>query len=176
MTAKVLTLLTRIKSLGAALVVLGCALCLAACQPALLRPEVPLKLQVPEDQQLLMRATVKGIQPYACQSQAANKFRWVALEPSAELYESSERLVATQHGLQWRTPEGATLVGQLHESIPPESNHMAASLLFRISAPYPQGSLSNVRYIQQLNATAPVLPVAVCDDAHVGAVLRHCVA
>jgi len=160
------------RSLGAMLMVLGCAFCLAACQHALLRPEVPLKLQVPDDQQLLMRATVKGIQPYVCQSQPANAFRWVALEPAAELYEPSGHLVATERGLQWRTPEGATLVGEVLESIPPESDRKAPSLLLRISAPYSQGALSNVQYIQRLNATAPAFPVAICDAAHVGVVLN----
>src|SRR3981189_3282101 len=78
------------------------------------RPEVPENLQAPAGEEVILAAHATGVQIYACQAGADQKFAWVLKAPEAELTDSTgKKIVHHFAGPTWKHVDGSEVAGKV---------------------------------------------------------------
>ena len=134
------------------------------------RPEVPENLKTPAGEEVILAAHATGVQIYACQPGADQKFAWVLKAPEAELTDSAgKKIVHHFAGPTWKHMDGSELTGKViakHDAPKPDA---IPWLLLAAASHTGEGILSRVTSIQRIHTEGGLPPaVNTCDAAASG--------
>jgi hypothetical protein len=150
---------------------LGCLVTiLTACSPAAtVKPDaapVPANLAVPPGNVLLLKASARGVQIYACKPEG-----WVLKAPEADLFdENGAKIGHHSGGPTWELNDGSAVVGEVKEKAPAEGT--IPWLLLTKKSTRGEGTFSRVTFIQRLDTQGGKAPADGCDTGRQGAELR----
>lgn len=123
----------------------------------------PDPLQVPEGQELLLRARAQGVQIYECRATAEDPaaYAWGFKEPAATL----SRGIVHYRGPNWQSiRDGSRVAGRVLTSLPDEDPAAnIPDLLLEATANSGSGVLGDVEFIQRLGSQGGVGPSGPCD-------------
>lgn len=134
-------------------------------------PNIPVSLQVPDGNVLLLKAKGKGVQIYTCQADAndSTKFVWSSAVPKADLFDDANNKVGTHYaGPTWENIDGSKVVGTRIANVasPDGASKSIDWLLLQAKSNEGTGIFSKVTYIQRLNTAGGVQPSAdSCDSS-----------
>ncbi len=157
---------------AAAAVALGVVLAapqLATAAPA--PPDVPQDVAVPAGNVLSGVGKAQGFQIYACQAQGTG-FAWGLQQPMAVLLQGGHKPFALHYGgPTWTAMDGSSVVAARAGSAPAPHGDTIPWLLLKATSTSGRagGTLSSTTFIQRVNTTGGMAPVAGCDADHVGA-------
>ena len=135
-------------------------------------PQVPENLRAPSTEVVLLRATGKGKQIYACQAKADNssQFDWVLARPQADLLNAEgEKIGKHYEGPTWEATDGSKVTGQVEQRASAPQPDAVPWLLLKAKASQGAGALGRVTYIQRVNTVGGAAPKVGCDPVHAGA-------
>jgi hypothetical protein len=141
----------------------------AACATAA-ASTVPKNLEVPSNQQLVLRLAARGTQNYTCQ-QKAEAFEWSFAGPEADLFDERGEL-AGRHGSgpSWQLNDGSKVVGAVKEKAQVQGS--IPWLLLEVKSREGQGTLSGVASVQRLDTAGGAPPASGCDAGHAGETVK----
>jgi hypothetical protein len=124
---------------------------------------VPDKLQPPEGQQLVLRASASGVQIYECRTDAAGASTWAFKEPAAQL----RRNIIHYRGPNWQsTHDGSRVMGRVVTSVPNEDpDENIPDLLLEAVDNSGDGVLGSIDFVQRLRSTGGVGPTGSCNPS-----------
>jgi hypothetical protein len=122
----------------------------------------------PPTQHILLAATGKGVQIYACQ-QVSGTPRWVFQAPEATLFDAAGNKIGT-HGAGpiWRSQDGSTVKAQVLTSSPSPEPGAIPWLLLKATLADGSGIMTRVEQIQRSETHGGIAPAAGCDAQHLG--------
>lgn len=143
---------------------------LAAAQIA--APAVPENLKPPGAESILLKATGKGKQIYACQAVPGQhgKFVWVLKRPEADLLDAQGKEIGRHfEGPTWEARDGSKVTGEVLERAPSPHAGAVPWLLLKARSVEGTGLFGHVTYIQRVATVGGAAPPEGCDSAHSGA-------
>ncbi|BAY23759.1 hypothetical protein NIES2100_35510 [Calothrix sp. NIES-2100] len=131
--------------------------------------EVPKDLQVPQGQNLLLKAAAKGSQIYVCKAKSdnPNAFEWTLKGPDAVLLNEQGQQIGKHYaGPTWELNDGSKVVAQVKAQVKALQPRTIPWLLLSERSHEGNGILSSVNWIQRLNTIGGKAPASGCDRAH----------
>ena len=149
----------------------------AASAPHPPAPEVatPEAIAVPSGRQVLLKASAKGVQIYACRPResAPSVFEWTLKAPEADLFDDKGQKIGKHYGgPTWESADGSKVVGKLRSKVDAPDATAIPWLLLDAKSTEGTGVLSNVKNIQRVGTAGGTAPANGCDAAHAGAETR----
>jgi len=130
------------------------------------RPEVPDSLKAPASEQVILAAHATGVQIYACQPGADQKFTWVLKAPEAELTDASEKKIAHHFaGPTWKHTDGSEVKGKVIAKQDAPKPDAIPWLLLVAASHTGDGIFSRVTSIQRIHTEGGLPPSANTCDA-----------
>lgn len=125
---------------------------------------LPENLQVPTEQQLLLKAAARGSQIYVCEQLVDKKsqFEWTLEAPDAKLFNSQGQVLGNHYeGPTWEANDGSKVTADIKatENAP---NASIPWFLLQVESSQGDGRLANVEWIQRLHTTGGI-PQQNCD-------------
>ncbi len=134
------------------------------------RPDVPQKLAAAATEEVVLQARASGVQIYACQAGADQKFSWVLKAPEAELFDSDGKSIGRHFaGPTWKHTDGSEVTGKAVAREDAPEPDAIPWLLVTVTGHSGTGVLSRVTTIQRIHTKGGQAPAAGCDDGHRGA-------
>jgi hypothetical protein len=149
---------------------IGCSTSSQSVREHVSPPPVPLILQVPGGQTVLLKAHAKGVQIYQCVATAADpgKFDWSFKAPEADLTNEGGKKIAKHYaGPTWEANDGSKVVGAVQQKTDAPRPGAVPWLLLKAKTNEGIGTFAKVTYIQRVDTEGGVAPAAGCDKAHV---------
>jgi len=164
----------RILKLTAATVVgpilLGCVLMLPLAMANAQKvppPEVPIAIQAPPGEEVVLLARASGSQIYTCQAGADGKFAWTLKAPEAELKDRNGKVIGSHSaGPTWKLNDGSEVMGKASAHVDSPDSDSIAWLLVNAVGHAGKGLLTSVTTIQRVNTHGGKAPAVVCDESH----------
>src|SRR5882762_3671790 len=146
------------------------ALLLAAQVQGPARPEVPENLQAPAGEEVILAAHATGVQIYACQAGADQKFAWVLKAPEAELTDSTgKKIVHHFAGPTWKHADGSEVKGKVIAKQDAPKPEAIPWLLLAAASHTGEGILGRATSIQRIHTEGGMPPSAsTCEAAASG--------
>jgi hypothetical protein len=120
----------------------------------------------PKGAQLVLEATGKGVQIYACQ-QTNDGYRWKFVAPMATLLDPAGQEIGRHFaGPTWEARDGSTIVATVLAQATAPDQHSIAWLLLKVTSQHGSGVLSNVAFVRRIETEGGVTPTQGCDAAH----------
>ncbi len=120
----------------------------------------------PDGAQLVLEATGKGVQIYACQ-QTNDGYRWKFVAPMATLFDPAGQEIGRHSaGPAWAARDGSTIVGAVLAQTTSPDPHSIAWLLLKVTSQHGSGILSNVAFVRRIETKGGMAPTQGCDAAH----------
>jgi len=142
---------------------------IAAAGP--LKPVVPTALQVPVGNKVLLVGHAVGVQIYVC-STTAGANHWDFVEPQADLYTSSGKLLAKHFaGPTWQANDGSAVVGRVVARVTVDTTAIPWLLLAAASTAVGTDGdrLVDTTYIQRIATSGGLAPAAAdCNASRAG--------
>jgi hypothetical protein len=118
-------------------------------------PQIPKKLQVPSNQQLLFKSAARGSQIYTCQQMPADRsqFEWKLKAPAAQLFDDAGKVIGKHYaGPTWEANDGSKIaaVAISKDKSPTDS---IPWLLLQVKSVEGNGKFTNIKWVQRLNTT-----------------------
>jgi hypothetical protein len=118
-------------------------------------PQIPKKLQVPTDRQLVFKSAARGSQIYICQQMSADRsqFEWKLKAPAAQLFDDAGKVVGKHYaGPTWEANDGSKIAAVVtaKEQAP---NASIPWLLLQVKSAEGNGKFTNIKWVQRLNTT-----------------------
>lgn len=133
-------------------------------------PKVPVAIQAPSNEGVVLVAHASGSQIYTCQSGADGKFSWILKAPDAELKDGKGTIIGSHFaGPGWKLKDGSEVTGKASAHVDSEDSNSVAWLLVKAVGHTGDGLLSSVTSVQRINTHGGKPPAAGCDNAHSGA-------
>ncbi len=148
-------------------IILGAGLAVAQMAP----PQVPDNLKPPATEAILLMASGKGKQIYACQAnpQDNTKFEWVLERPQADLFNSEGKRIGRHYeGPTWEASDGSKVTGEIQQRAQAPRAGAVPWLLLKAKTAQGPGAFGRVTYIQRANTMGGAAPADGCDRAHAG--------
>ena len=149
----------------------------AGCVPSesLTPPTVPAAIEVPASAKLLHHFRAEGTQNYTCTSSggASPTYAWSAAVPDASLYDScNHKVIQHSAGPTWAWLADTSAIKGTKVASSDVANAVPQLLLAAMSTGG-AGELSNVKFVQRLDTTGGVAPLAAdCSAANVDMVKK----
>jgi FtsP/CotA-like multicopper oxidase with cupredoxin domain len=137
-------------------------------------PAVPLLLQVPPGQTLVLAAQARGVQVYRCAAAAdGTPAAWLLVGPDAILYDDDGQVIGKHFaGPTWEAKDGSRVVGTVAAKVDSPDAASVPWLLLDATSTGGPGVLARATHVQRL-ATAGGKPSAVdCNASTIGAQVR----
>ncbi len=134
-------------------------------------PQVPENLRAPDAQAVLLKATGKGKQIYACQASpdSSAKFEWVLERPQADLLDQQGKKIGKHYeGPTWEAIGGSKVIGEVQQRAKAPRAGAIPWLLLKAKATQGTGTFAAVSYIQRVNTKGGTAPADGCDRSHTG--------
>jgi hypothetical protein len=131
-------------------------------------PEIPAPLQVPAEQNLLLKVAAKGSQIYVCQAQAdkPDRFEWIFKAPEAELLDENGQPFGSHYdGPTWEASDGSKVMGEIAAKAEAPQSDTIPWLLLDVKERQGEGVLSPVSWVQRLNTVGGEAPAEGCSRA-----------
>ena len=120
----------------------------------------------PEGTRLVLEATGKGVQIYACQ-QSSNGYRWKFVAPMATLFDAAGQEIGRHFaGPTWSMRDGSAVVATVQAQTASPDPHSIAWLLLKATSEHGSGALSNVAFVRRIETQGGIAPAQGCDAAH----------
>ena len=134
--------------------------------------EIPLQLQPPANEHLLVKVHAKGDQVYTCK-EAAGQFSWTLKAPDAQLFDSDGKPFGKHFaGPSWEAKDGSRVTGKAVANAPSPDADSVAWLLVNVVSHEGSGVLSRAATIQRINTKGGKAPASGCDASRAGQELR----
>jgi len=134
--------------------------------------QVPIIIQPPANEQLLLQVHAKGDQVYTCKSDAA-QFTWTLKAPDAQLFDKDGKPFGKHFaGPSWEARDGSRVTGKAVANAPSPDADSIPWLLVNILSHDGSGVLSRATTILRLNTKGGRPPASGCDASHVGQEVR----
>jgi hypothetical protein len=120
----------------------------------------------PEGARLVLEATGKGVQIYACQ-QTSKGYRWKFVAPMATLFDARGQEIGRHFaGPTWTLRDGSAVVATVAAQVTSPDPHSIAWLLLKATSRHGPGVLSNVAFVRRIETEGGVAPPQDCDAGH----------
>ena len=130
------------------------------------RPEVPESLKAPAGEEVILAAHASGVQIYACQAGADQKFAWVLKAPEADLTDATgKKIVHHFAGPTWKHVDGSEVKGKVIAKQDAPKPEAIQWLLLSATGHSGEGILSRVTSIQRIHTEGGLTPNANTCDA-----------
>jgi hypothetical protein len=148
--------------------ILGCV-----AQPAVVPPEVPAALRVPQDQTLVLEALATGVQIYECSQKGDSAYEWIFKAPEAALASRTGQSLGKHYGgPTWESRDGSAVVAELKARDPGPDATAIPWLLLSAKTTMGSGALTSVRSIQRIDTKGGVAPAQPCTDKNLKQIAR----
>jgi Protein of unknown function (DUF3455) len=134
-------------------------------------PQVPENLKPPAGEAVLLKASGRGKQIYACQAVPGNaaRFDWVLEKPQAELLDARGKRIGRHYeGPTWEASDGSKVVGEVQQRAPAPHAGAVPWLLLKAKTTQGAGIFGRVTYIQRVGTVGGAAPAEGCDSSHTG--------
>jgi Protein of unknown function (DUF3455) len=126
-------------------------------------PQVPENLQVPTEQQLILKAPAQGSQIYICRANKESQFEWTLKAPDAQLFDEESNIVGKHYGgPTWESNDGSKVTAVVKAKANSQNGSIPL-LLLQVNSAKGEGIFSNVKSIQRLNTTGGNAPQEDCN-------------
>jgi predicted RecA/RadA family phage recombinase len=130
------------------------------------RPDVPIILNAPAGEEVILVGHATGVQIYTCEAGADQKFAWVFMAPDAELTDSSgKKIIHHFAGPTWKHNDGSEVVGRVAAKADAPKPEAIPWLLLTAASHTGTGVLSRATSIQRIHTEGGVAPGANTCDA-----------
>jgi uncharacterized protein DUF3455 len=134
--------------------------------------EIPVQLQVPASEKLVIEVHAKGDQIYTCKTDAAQS-AWTLKAPDAQLFDKNGKLFGKHFaGPSWQANDGSKVTGKAAANVPSPDANSIPWLLVTVVGHEGNGALERVTTIQRINTKGGKAPASGCDTTHAGEELR----
>jgi len=136
----------------------------------LARPDVPVKIAAPVNEEVVLIAYASGSQIYICQPGSDDKLSWTLKAPDADLADANSKNIGHHSaGPSWRLTDGSELIAKAaaRENAPDPAD--VPWLLLNVSAHSGSGKLAKVTTIQRIHTKGGQPPATGCEETHRGA-------
>ncbi|HXM59497.1 MAG TPA: DUF3455 domain-containing protein [Terriglobales bacterium] len=148
------------------LVVMGFCFPLANAQKVS-PPDVPLAIQAPPGEEVVLLAHASGSQIYSCQAGADGKFTWTLKAPDAELKDEKGKVIGSHFaGPTWKLNDGSEVTGKAAAHVDSPDAGSVAWLLVNVVGHSGTGLLTKVTTIQRVHTHGGKPPAEGCDESH----------
>ena len=137
---------------------------------AIPRPDVPVPIQAPAREKVILVGHATGVQIYVCQAGTNPAFAWTFKAPEADLTDASGKKIM-QHfaGPTWKHIDGSEVVGRVVIKQDAPKPDAIPWLLLTATSHAGQGVLTPVTSIQRIHTDGGVAPNAnTCDASKIG--------
>jgi Protein of unknown function (DUF3455) len=134
--------------------------------------QVPAELQVPANEQLVVRVHAKGDQIYSCKADGAQA-GWTLKAPEARLFDKDGKTFGKHFaGPSWEASDGSLVVGKAAANVASPDADSIPWLLVKVVSHAGDGVLTRVTSIQRINTKGGKAPASGCDAGHAGQEVR----
>lgn len=133
----------------------------------LVPPQTPKNLQVPSNQQLVLKTTARGSQIYICKAtEIPNRFEWTLKAPAAGLFDDQNQLLGQHYaGPTWEASDGSKVLGEVKAKADAPKTKTIPWLLLAARSHSGNGIMSQISWIQRVNTVGGVAPKE-CDRTY----------
>jgi hypothetical protein len=134
---------------------------------AIARPDVPVQIQAPSGEKVVLMAHAAGSQIYTCQSGTDGKPGWTLKAPEAELRDSHGTVIGRHFaGPTWELDDGSEVVGKAVARVDSPDSNSIPWLLVSVTAHSGDGALNHVTSVQRIQTHGGQPPAAAnCNAA-----------
>lgn len=130
------------------------------------RPTVPIIIEAPAGEEVILVGHATGVQIYGCQAGADQKPTWVFKAPEADLTDShGKQIIHHFAGPTWKHNDGSEVVGKKAAGADAPKPDAIQWLLLTAASHTGAGVLSRVTSIQRIHTEGGVAPAANTCDA-----------
>jgi hypothetical protein len=134
--------------------------------------EVPLALQPPVNEKLILQLHGKGDQIYSCKSERG-QFYWSLKAPDAQLSDIKGQAFGKHFaGPTWEASDGTRVTGKLLATVDSPDADSIPWLLLKVVSHTGNGTLSHATSIQRIHTQGGKAPSDGCDSDHVDQEVR----
>lgn len=149
------------------------ALALATCACVTTTGSVPLLLQTPDSQELILEAKARGAQLYACEADPMGRLQWTLKAPEATLFDDQGQQIGRHYaGPTWESFDGSKVAGKVTASVPSPDAGAIPWLLVTATSASGGGTFGKVASIQRIDTSGGKPPTPNCSTADIGSTLR----
>jgi hypothetical protein len=131
------------------------------------QPDVPVAIQAPSGEAIVLLAHASGSQIYTCQAGADGKFAWTLKAPAAELKDQKGKVIGSHSaGPAWKLNDGSEVTGKAAAHVDSPDAGSIPWLLVKAVGHSGTGLLANVTTIQRVNTHGGKPPSDGCDEPH----------
>ena len=137
------------------------------------RPDVPVKIVAPANEEVVLMAHASGSQIYVCQAGADQKLAWTLKAPEAELSDAKGANIGKHFaGPTWKHVDGSEVTGKAAAREDAPEPGAIPWLLVNVTGHTGSGVLTRVTSIQRIHTKGGPGPATGCDDYHRGGVVK----
>jgi hypothetical protein len=134
--------------------------------------QVPAALEVPGNEQLMVRVHAKGDQIYSCKVDGAQA-GWTLKAPEAQLFDKDGKSFGKHFaGPSWEASDGSRVVGKAAANVASPDADSIPWLLVKVVSHTGDGALARVTSIQRINTKGGKAPASGCDAGTAGQEVR----
>ncbi|MBN3907031.1 MAG: DUF3455 domain-containing protein [Nostoc sp. NMS1] len=125
-------------------------------------------IKVPNNEQLLLKASAKGSQIYICKlkSESPEQYEWTLKAPDAVLLnEQGQDWGKHYAGPTWEAKDGSKVVGKLKSKVNAPQEDAIPWLLLEAQSHEGNGIFRQVNWVQRINTVGGKAPVQGCDKS-----------
>jgi len=138
-------------------------------------PTTPEAIAVSGGLRVLLKASAKGAQIYACKGRegAPTVYEWTLKAPEADLFDDDGQRIGKHYaGPTWESTDGSKVTGALRSHVDAPDATAIPWLLLDAKSTEGAGVLGPVKRIQRVATWGGKAPPSGCDAAHAGAETR----
>lgn len=138
------------------------------------RPVIPERLEVPQNEELALQVRAAGFQIYMCTANADSpRFEWTLEAPEADLFDSAGNKIGKHYaGPTWELTDGSKVGGRVVAHADAPDAKAIPWLLLDATSNAGTGRLASVSAIQRVNTAGGAAPDQPCDLSHLNAKVR----
>jgi hypothetical protein len=134
--------------------------------------QVPVALQTPANERIVLQVHAKGDQIYSCKVDGTQA-GWTLKAPEAQLFDKDGKAFGRHFaGPSWEASDGSRVVGKAAANAPSSDGDSIPWLLVKVESHEGTGVMAQVISIQRINTKGGKAPASGCDARHAGQEVR----
>jgi hypothetical protein len=138
-------------------------------------PSTPEAIAVSGGLRVLLKASAKGAQVYACKGREGTPtvYEWTLKAPEADLFDDQGQRIGKHYaGPTWESTDGSKVIAALRSKVDAPEATAIPWLLLDAKSTEGAGVLGRVKSIQRVATSGGKAPTSGCDAAHAGTETR----